>query len=81
MTHQLRAIGQQIRDQELNWSRGNRKQAIAGISMIHMSLAALAHNGALAAALERLILQDLADSRTLRHARAPSPRCPTNITP
>lgn len=57
MTHQLRALGQQIRDQELNWSRGNRKQAIAGISMIHMSLAALAHNEALAAALERLILR------------------------
>ena len=57
MTHQLRAIVRQVRDQEVHWSRGNRKQAIAGISMIHMSLAALAHNGALAAALERLIIQ------------------------
>jgi DNA-binding GntR family transcriptional regulator len=57
MTHQLRALGKQVRDQELNWTRGNRKQAIVGISMIHMSLAALAHNGALAAALERLILR------------------------
>ncbi len=57
MTHQLRTIMQQVRDQEVHWSRGNRKQAIAGISMIHMSMAALAHNGALAAALERLIVQ------------------------
>jgi DNA-binding GntR family transcriptional regulator len=57
MTHQLRMLGKQVRDQELNWSRGNRKQAIAGISMIHMSLASLAHNEALASALERLILR------------------------
>jgi DNA-binding GntR family transcriptional regulator len=57
MTHQLRAIMQQVRDQEVHWSRGNRKQAIAGISTIHMALAALAHNGALAGALERLIVQ------------------------
>lgn len=57
MTHQLRAIVQQVHDEEVFWSRGSRKQAIAGISMIHMSLAVLAHNGALSAALERLIVQ------------------------
>ena len=57
MTNQLRAILRQVREQEAHWSRGNRKQAIAGISLIHRSLAALAHNGALAAALERLIIQ------------------------
>ena len=57
MTHQLRAIRQQVRDHEIHWSRGSRKQAIAGISAIHMSLAVLAHNGALSAALERLIVQ------------------------
>ena len=57
MTHQLRALSQQVRDQDVHWTRGNRRQAIAGISMIHMSLAVLAHNGALAAALERLIVQ------------------------
>lgn len=57
MTHQLQAIMQQVRDQEVHWSRGNRKQAIAGISTIHMALAALAHNGALAVALERMIVQ------------------------
>jgi DNA-binding GntR family transcriptional regulator len=57
MTHQLRALAQQVRDQEPNWSRGVRKQSIAGISMIHMSLAALAHNEALSSALERLILR------------------------
>lgn len=56
-THHLRAIAQQIDDQEPHWKRGSRKQAIAGIGMIHMSLASLAHNGALAAALERLILR------------------------
>jgi DNA-binding GntR family transcriptional regulator len=57
MSHQLQIIIRQVRDQEIHWSRGSRKQAIAGISIIHMSLAALAHNGALAAALERLIVQ------------------------
>lgn len=57
MTHQLGQLVRQVGDQEAHWTRGNRRQAIAGISMIHMTLAALAHNGALAAALERLILQ------------------------
>lgn len=57
MTHQLRALAQQVSEQESHWNRGNRKQAIAGISVIHMSLASLAHNEALAAALERLILR------------------------
>jgi DNA-binding GntR family transcriptional regulator len=57
LTYQLGALWRQVRDQETNWNRGNRKLAISGISGFHLSLAALAHNEALTASLEQLILR------------------------
>lgn len=57
LTHQLRMLARQVEEQKLPWFRGDRKQAISGISTFHRSLAALAHNEALTSALERLIIR------------------------
>ena len=57
LTHQLRALERQIDAQKMHWYRGHRQAAISGISTFHLSLAALAHNAALTAAVERLIIR------------------------
>lgn len=57
LTHQLHALYLHIEAQKMHWYRGNRQAAINGISTFHLSLAALAHNTALTAAVERLIIR------------------------
>jgi len=57
LTHQLGALRRQIDEQKLHWARGDRRLAISAISGFHLSLAALAHNGALTTAVERLIIR------------------------
>lgn len=57
LTHQLRALERHIEAQKMHWYRGHRQAAISGISTFHLSLAALAHNAALTAAVERLIIR------------------------
>ena len=66
----------QIDEQKLHWARSNWPVAINGISAFHLSLASLAHNGALTSALERLIIRTsliLGLYRTTRTFAALSP--------
>jgi DNA-binding GntR family transcriptional regulator len=57
LTHQLRGLDRHIEAQKMHWYRGDRQAAISGISTFHLSLAALAHNTALTAVVERLIIR------------------------
>ena len=57
LTHRLNALKVRLADRKRLWVHGNRQQAIATISDFHRSLATLAHNEALATALELLILR------------------------